>query len=63
MEPVVRAPSVVAESGLVKVSSVTGVVLVGPSVFSEVRVVFWGSSGEEVVVGEASVLSELGAVV
>ena len=45
--PVVRGPSVVAESGPVKVTSVTEVVPINPSV----------------VVGKPSVLSELGSVV
>ena len=50
-----RGPSEVTESGLVKVSSVTEVVLVAPSVW----VVLGYSSGEEVVVaGRPSVLSE-----
>ena len=58
--PVVRGPSVVAESGPVKVTSVTEVVPINPSVV----VVFSVSSGEEVVVvGKPSVLSELGSVV
>ena len=60
LAPVVRGLSVVKESGLVNVSSVTEVVFVAPTVW----VVFYDSSGAEVtVVGKPSVLSELGAVV
>ena len=49
--PVVRGPSVVAESGPVKVTSVTEVVPIDPSVVVVI------------VVGNPSVLSELGSVV
>ena len=56
---VVKGSSLVAVSGLVEVTAVTEVVLVT----SMVVVIFWDSSGEEVVAsGRPSVLFELGVV-